>query len=355
MVCIAAFIVLVILAASLPILRLFNAPTAESIWKNLKRAWGCVGRRITLRPCDTSFKQDIEHSILRRVIRKNPRLVRPVRITIEVVSVFIVLITVWSLLVVIKSGLSLYVYGTCDVNRPSACSLSQTEACTIDAVSPSGAVGEWFVEWGDLFAALPSRMKAWDAGEYIPQDGLSYAEVVGSTTAVDSLPVAVDIFDPGCIVCKQSFEAQRAAGFMEKYRVYLVPYSIKTADGYKFRNSELTSRYIEAVRGYSPSINEWVIIQKLFTEKMPGSYLDYQQAFNTELTSEEAEKEILHWLKEAGADDAMLRQFTDTAHSPAITERLERTRMRVDETIQAKYIPTMIYDGKRHDGLFKAQ
>lgn len=28
---------------------------------------------------------------------------------------------------------------------------------------------------------------------------------------------------------------------------------------------------------------------------------------------------------------------------------------RVDETIQAKYIPTMIYDGKRHDGLFKAQ
>ncbi len=354
MVCIAAFIVLVFLSLSLPVVRLFNRSLAETIWQSLTAAWRCVGRRVTFRVCDTTFKQDIEHTILRRVIRKNPALVTPVRVAIEVISVIIVVVTVWSLLAVVKSGLSLYVYGTCDVQKPSACALSQTEACSIDNVGDTNPITAWFTEWGDLFTALPGRMTSWDAAAYIPKNAVSSSDVFAPASASEGLPVAVDIFDPGCIVCKQSFEAQLSTGFLASHRVYLMPYSIKTADGYKFKHSRLVAQYVEAVRGHGKQLNEWVLIKRLFTEKAPGSYLDYQQAFNSVFSAAEAEATLLGWLKDAGAHGAALEAIQRRAHSPEIEARLEENHRIVDQDIRTKYIPTMLYDGRRHEGLFKA-
>lgn len=355
MVCIAAFIILVILSLSLPVVRLFSKPAADTIWRNLTAAWQCVGRRVTLKACDTSFKEDIEHSILRRVIRKNPKLVKPTKIAIEVVSVLIIVITIWSLLVVVKSGLSLYVYGTCNVSRPSACSLDQTQACSIDSINKGGLVRTWFNEWGDLFAALPARVRTWNASDFIPSGGVSYAAVFTNEES-KNLPVAIDIFDPGCIVCKQSFENQMASGFLESHRVYVIPYSIKTVDGYKFKNSRLTAQYIEATRGHSRAINEWVIIKNLFTTKYQtstGDTMDYQQAFNLLFTSEQAEQAILEWLRTAGADEAMIRDVSERANSDEIAARIEENHRLVDKDIRTKHIPTMIYDRRRHDGLFE--
>ena len=355
MVCIAAFILLALLSLSLPVLRVFNKSAADTIWHSLTAAWQCVGRRVTFRACVTSFKEDIEHSILRRVVRKNPKFVKPAKIAIEVVSALIIIVTIWSLLVVVKSGLSLYVYGTCNVSQPSACSLDQTQACSIDSVSEDGPVRTWFNEWGDLFAALPARMRAWNASEFIPQGGMSYIAAFGDEKSED-LPVAIDIFDPGCIICKQSFENQLSSGFIENRRVYVIPYSIKAVDGYKFKNSRLTAQYIEAVRGRSRTINEWVIIKNLFTTKYKtpaGDMMDYQQAFNLLFTAEQAELAIQGWLRAAGADDATIRAIAERAHSDEITARIDENHRLVDNDIRTKHIPTMIYDGKRHDGLFE--
>lgn len=346
MICIAAFIVLALLSLSLPVLRLFNKKLADSIWKNLKAAWGCVGRRVTLRPCDTSFKQDIENAILRKVLRKNPALVRPAKIAIEVVAALIIIVTIWSLLVVVKSGLSLYVYGTCDVRRPSACSISSVEACSIDSVSSSGAVVDWFSDWGAIFTALPARMTTWNASELVPSGAASYGD------ASSELPVAVDIFDPGCVVCRQSYANQKSTGFMDQYQVYLIPYAIPSEDGYRFAQSRLISRYIEAIRAQHNSINEWTIIERLFTDSDPETRYDYQDAFNLNYSEDEAEAVLLSWLAEAGLTEAEQDAVKTRAHSAEIDDKLEQNRRLVEDTVRTKYIPTMIYDGKRHEGLF---
>lgn len=352
MVCVAAFIVLAIISLSLPIVWLFNKRLASSIWNNLTAAWTCVGRRVTFRPCDTSFKQDIENVVLRRALRKNPRLVQPAKVAIEVVAALIIIVTVWSLLTVVKSGLALYVYGTCDINRPSACSLNATEACTIDSDSTSGAFVEWFTDWGELATALPTRMKIWDASKYIPEGGASYSNNQSSVEAQREVPVAVDIFDPGCIVCKQSFAAQKASGFMNKYKVYLIPYSIPSEDGYKFKNSRLVSQYIEAIRGQHESVNEWTIIERLFTGKDTEAELDYHSAFNALYSEAEAEDMLLLWLEEAGLDETEIITIKNRAHSAKIADKLSQNSHLVEDEIKTKRIPTMLYDGKRHEGLF---
>lgn len=347
MVCIAAFIILALLSLSLPVVRLFNRSLADSIWKNLKAAWGCVGRRITFRPCDTSFKQDIENTILRKALRKSPKLVRPAKIAIEVVAALIIVITIWSLLTVVKSGLSLYVYGTCDVRTPSACSLDSTKACTIDTVSTSGAVVDWFTDWGDIFMALPARMTTWNASDYVPTGAASYG------TVDSSLPVAVDIFDPGCIVCKQSFAAQKASGFMASHQVYVIPYAIPAENGHRFTHSRLISQYIEAVRGHSELVDEWTIIERLFTGTDPVRKLDYQTMFNTVYHADEAERTLLSWLAEAGLDDSAVETIRNRAHSVDINATLDSNARLVEKEIRTKHIPTMLYDGKRHEGLFE--
>lgn len=346
MVCIAAFIVLLLLSLSLPVLRLFNKKLADSIWKNLKAAWGCVGRRVTLRPCDTSFKQDIENAVLKKALRRSPKLVKPTKIAIEVVAALIIIVTVWSLLVVVKSGLSLYVYGTCDVRRPSACSINAVEACSIDSVSSSGAVVDWFTDWGAIFTALPARLTNWNAAELVPSGAASYGN------ASSELPVAVDIFDPGCIVCRQSYANQKSSGFMERYQVYLVPYAIPGEDGDRFAQSRLIGRYVEAIRGQHDEVNEWTIIERLFTGKDSEGRYDNQDAFNLNYSADEAEAVLLSWLSEAGLSEDELAAIKTRAYSAEIEDSLERNRRLVEDTVKTKYIPTMIYDGKRHEGLF---
>ena len=61
MFCIAAFLVLLVLGA-------FSARYRGY----LRRAWGCTLRRVTLRPCDTSFSQDIKDHLLAPVAAWRP-------------------------------------------------------------------------------------------------------------------------------------------------------------------------------------------------------------------------------------------------------------------------------------------
>lgn len=349
MVCVAAFIILVVLS-------IFSAKYR----KPLKKAWGCVGKKVTLQKCETNFKDDVKNTMLAKVIVKKPQLVKPLGIAIEVAAVLIVILTVWSLLTVVKSGLALYVYGTCSVSNPSSCSLDASESCSIDGKQLGffesigkfklhEYVGNWFNEFGEVIMAVPARLKQWEASEYISSDANYYRYTEGN-------PIALDILDPGCNVCKKSYAKQLESGFFDKYNVALLAYPIGDDDGgYKFKNSLLLTRYIEAVRDFkleSELAPEWLIINKLFTEYNEKG-VEYQEAFNASYSAEQAEELLQVWLGEFGYSDEAIEKIAKYAKSDEVRERIERNKDIVENQVKTKKIPTMIYDGKRHSGMFE--
>src|SRR5690606_7627926 len=115
----AAFIVLIFMAG-------FSAKYRGY----LKQAWGCTFRRITLRPCDTSFKDQIKNSLIAKVAVRAPRLSKATDIGLEVAAVLVIVLTIWSLYVVVKGGLNFFVYDTCYPANAAACSLG-ADACSI--------------------------------------------------------------------------------------------------------------------------------------------------------------------------------------------------------------------------------
>ena len=358
MVCIAAFIVLLAIWLFTPILRLLGKKKlANTISKLFKKSVHCFSRRVTLRACDSNFKDEIKESILSKLIIRHKKLVKPVSAGIEVSAILIVFITIWSSLTIVKSGLALYVYGTCNVKTPASCALSTSQACSIDNFEKSNPVKDWFTDWGEIFGALPSRVKTWNASEYIPT-GASFYEVDKNTSAPKK--DALDIFDPGCIVCRNSFNAQLKSGFFSKYKTYIIPYVITGEDGDKFKNSRLVANYIEAVRGRTPkdkSISaEWVIVENLFTGKDKEGR-SYQELFNgtssTTYSEKEATEKIESWLLKAGFTKEEILEIREKTTSDEVKAKLKENSKLVEDKIKTKRIPTMIYDGKRHEGLFE--
>ena len=358
MICIAAFIILLVIWLFTPALRLFGfKKQADTVGRMFKKSMHCFTRRATFRACDSNFKDEIKDSVLSKLIVRHKKWVKPVSIGIEVSAFLIVVVTIWSLLTVAKAGLALYVYGTCDVRTPDACALSSAEACSIDSVGSGNPVIDWFTEWGEVFGALPARLTNWQAEEFAPENATYYGENTSDITPVD---YAVDFFDPGCIICRRSYMVQKDNGFFEQYKTYIIPYVIKDVSGDKFPNSEVIARYIEAVRGVkseNPTDGEWIIIDNLFTQKDEnGNY--YQDAFNgvagRAYTAEKAAETIQSWLKDAGYTAAEVEQIAVDADSEATQDILEKNRDIIENQVKTKRIPTMIFDGKKHEGLYKA-
>jgi hypothetical protein len=352
MVCIAAFIILAICVLSLPIVRIFNKKAADSIWKLFRKSTYCVSRRATFRKCDSSFKDDVKNSILRKVVIKHPTWVKPLGTVIEVASVLIIVITIWSLLVGVKSLVSLYVYGTCNPSQPTACVLDNSEACGIETTPisfwehPLKWTGNWFGEYGAAIAAIPTRMKNWDARDYLPEQPAYYNKYNADK------PIALDVFDPGCIICRRSYVAQKDSGFFDKYNVALLPYPIRD----RFANSHLVSRYIEATRlkplGNAPRPAEWLIVDRMFTGNTPDGD-NFQNAFNYSYDDAKARQVLNGWLRDFGYDDNAVAEIVKLVDSDEVKQAIDHNRDVVDNEIKTKKIPTMIYDGKRHDGLFE--
>ena len=344
MVCIAAFIILGICVLTVPIIRIFSKKTADGIVKLFKSATHCFTRRVTFRACDTSFKDDVKNGLLRKVVLKHPSWVKPLSAAIEVASLLIILITIWSLLVGAKSLVSLYVYGTCNPSNPNSCSLDSTESCTIDAApieftkDPLGWVGNWFGEFGNAIKAIPTRMKHWEAADYVPETTSYYGG------RDESKSVAVDIFDPGCEVCARSFQMQLDRGFFDKYNVAMLPYPIK-----------LVTSYIVAtmLRPLDDTDNPvaWQIIERMFTGQTEDGD-GYQDAFNMSYGSEKAEEVLRGWLADFGYSDEEVDEIAELASSDEVKQIIDSNMALVNDKVQTKKIPTMIYDGKRHDGEF---
>ena len=57
---------------------------------------------------------------------------------------------------------------------------------------------------------------------------------------------------------------------------------------------------------------------------------------------------------EAGFDEDGLAEVRKIVAYPEITDKMDENRKIVESQLRVKGIPTMIYDGKRHTGLYKA-
>ena len=348
MVCIAAFIILAIIGVFVAIISIFKPKVGKAYLKMFKKAWGCLWKKVRLQKCETGFKDDVKNTLLSRVIVKHPKWVKPLSVIIEILSVIIVIIAVWALLTAIKSLLALWALGSCNVTKPSACTLG-AEVCSIDESEPQTPIegfGRWFTEWGEIFEAIPDKFKTYNAADY----NLNYVSVNPGSGA--DKPLAIDIFDPGCSVCMVSYRNQKEAGFFDKYDVHMVPFAIQDSDNkYKFANSEIIVKYMLAAEQIRSGL-AMEIMDRIFTAKNhDGIY--YQNMFNDYYSREEAIAKLESWLKAANIDDDGIKQIREIVDYPETAKKMEDNRDIVENQLRVKGIPTLVYDGKRHTGLWK--
>lgn len=348
MVCIAAFIILAIIGIFVAIISIFKREVGKKYLQMLKKSWGCLGKKIRLQKCETGFKEDVKNTLLSRVIIKHPTWIKPLSVIIEVVSVIIVVVAVWALLTAIKSLLALWTLGTCNVTKPAACSLG-AEVCSIDESEPSNifeATGRWFEEWGEIFAAIPDKFRNYDA------DSFDFYTIEISS---NDQPTAIDIVDPGCSVCLRSYRNQKTSGFFDQYHTKIVFFAIQNPDGsYKFKNSELLVRTAIALNEIKSELAA-KFIDAIFTGKSSDEKYEnqsYQGIFN-EVSSEEAERiinQIFGIIELSKTDYGTVK---NTIYSDRVTEIMNKNKAIVENEIHAKGIPTMLYDGVKHTGLYK--
>lgn len=356
MVCIAAFIILALIGVFVAVISIFKPKVGKAYLKMLKKSWGCLWKKVRLQKCETGFKDDVKNTLLSRVVIKHPKWMKPLSVLIEILAVVIVVVAVWALLTAVKSLLALWALGSCNVTKPSACTMG-AEVCSIDESEPTNALeamGRWFTEWGEIFEAIPDKFQSYYADDY----EFNYITVPGSSAAeVDSSQpgkTAVDIFDPGCVVCMNSYRAQKEAGFFDGYDVRLVPFAIQDADGnYKFANSEVVVRYMFAAEQLREGL-ALKILEHIFLEKNEDG-ISYQNVFNEDYTREEAVAQIESWLREDGLDKAGVAEVRKVSGYEEITTKMQENREIVENQLRVKGIPTMIYDGARHTGAWKSE
>lgn len=348
MVCIAAFIILCLVGVFVAFLSIFRRDIGKKYWAVFKKSWGCVGKKVRLQKCETNFKDDVKNSLLSKVVLKHPKWVKPLGVAIEVSAILIVFITVWSLVEAIKAILALWVFGTCNVSQPASCALG-AEVCGIDAEEPKNPIewtGRWFGEWGEIFSNIPDRFRDWQVEDFLVEP-YSFAQKYQ-----EGKPLAMDIFDPGCSVCVQSYRNQKNSGFFDEYNTVLMVYPIQLPDGtYKFNNSDLVARYMHAADLLDTDYAS-KILNRIFTETNNQNIM--YQTMIIQSSREDAGRLLQQWLQEFGMKKADLEQFVKVAESDVVSEIMNQIKNVVENEIHAKGIPTSIYNGKKHNGLFKA-
>ena len=343
MVCVAAFIVLLLIGIFVAVISIFKRDFGRRYLKALKKAFHCFGKKVRLQKCDTNFSDDVKSLLLRKVILRKPKLIKPLSITIEIASILLVIVTIWSIIEAAKAGLSLWVLGTCNISQPSNCALG-ADSCGLDEDNLN-----WFTEWGEIFSNIPDRFKNWDVNDY---SDLNLAFTTGNT---ESDNIALSIIDPGCSVCLQSYKnIKKSETFLKNHQLRTVLYPITNTNGeLRFKNSELITRYILATNQVMRT-DEYSakIIDRIFTGLNEDDTI-YQSVFNNELNEEEAAKLLESWLLEWGITNEGLETIRAARNSETITNQLNQNIEIINSQIKPKGIPTFIYDGRKHLGLYK--
>jgi len=347
--CIASFIILGILS-------IFSARYRRLAGE----AWKCVARKTTLRKCDTNFKEDLKNRLLSGVSVSHPKLARFFERWIEVLAFAFVVLSIWSLLTVIHSGINLYVYDTCNPAHPESCSLS-TEACSIDSVQPSfwhSLRTMHLLNWAhvnatqavDTVERIPDRAKKWQPLSYTTASNTYYKQFDSSK------PTALEIIDPGCKFCAQDFRNMQAAGIENRYNLTYIAYPIPNpgSSSYKFKNSYLMASYLEAIK-QQPKLKlttpaDWQILQRIFTWQDPDS-INYQSRIDFVYTSAQTEALLQKWLSQIGYTPAQVQNIADAAKSQSVKDAIAGNRQTVEKQIKTVKIPTLLLGTRRYDGV----
>lgn len=322
--------------------------------KLAKKGWYCVVRKVTFRPCDINFAEEVKGKLLGKLIIKKPHLAKFLNKWFDWIAFAFVILSIWSVLTAFNASLNLWVYGTCNGNTGESCSLSG-EACGvsrndigfIDAVR-NNQIDVWvtapFKNFADTISRIPNRLKNWDAKEYLSSTATFYNKEDLSKV------YAIEIMDPGCVYCKKLFNNIKESGFENKYNFSYILYPIpdaKKENGYKFANSYLMASYIEASKTLHNG-SDWYLLEKIFTAKDEEN-IEWQNKINMILNANEAEEALKDFLKEAGNSDEQIDQVYRLVHGDEIKALLNEQKDIVENKVRTIRIPTLIFGGRRYD------
>lgn len=347
MFCIAAFIVFAVLA-------IFSA----SYRPLAAKAWHCVIRRVTFRPCDISFGEEMKGKLIGKLVFSHPRLAKVLDRWIDWISFAFVALSIWSLLYVANAGLNLWVYDTCDPGNGESCSLSG-EACSVDTqpltfikAIEDGRTGEWvigpFTRFVETMSRIPDRLRTWQPAEYVSPTA-TYARPYDAAK-----PVALEIIDPGCRFCKKLTHNLEDAGAFDRANVSYLLYPIPLPDGgTKFPNSMLVASYIEAAK-HMPiasrpgAAGDWELLHAIFADAGKDE-TDLQTRINIGLTRAQTEELLRSLLAEIGYTKSDIAQIAEASASAAVKAALLTQKQIVEERVRTIKIPTLLLKGRRFD------
>ncbi len=329
MLCIAAFIVFSILG-------IFSA----SYRKLAKKGWYCVMRKLTFRPCDINFSEELKGKMLGKLIFTHPKLANLLSRFANVFAFVFVILTIWSTLYVAQAGLNLYVYDTCNPQNVESCSLGG-EACGIDSLSSTDEFSVW-----NTLARIPDRWKTWEAKEYVPATVSYY----GGYRA--DKPVALEIIDPSCKFCQKLGENIKAAGFTDRYNLAYILYPIELwEEQYKFPHSYLMASYIEASKkvplANTTITGDWQLLEKIFSDSKDDKSM--QEIFNATQDVAVVTAQLQEYLKQIGYSDEQVLTISKLSSSDEVKASLKAQRTIVNEQIRTRKIPTILFGGRRYD------
>jgi hypothetical protein len=349
-ICIASFLVLLIVG-------IFSAKYRPL----LKKAWYCVTRRVTFRPCDTTFGEDVKTSILAPLAIRAPQWVKPASIAINIFAWIMVASTIISLYLLARSGLYLAVYGTCNKQDTQACTLA-AQSCTIGVEHPSfsqsifrgdviGAFRNEFTDVTEAITAVPSRFRSWQPEEYLAP----YASFKGGYQP--GKPTILEIIDPGCGVCAALYINIEESGLADASNMSYLLYPIMQDGVPYFANSLRIANLLTAIRVYeydngpSDTPTDWKILNVLFTGTRPGTTVANQFWFNELATPEAAQQQLVDWLTEFGYTDSQIANVFELAESQQVADIIAQGRAVVRDDIRTVAIPTLLVPGRMHRGL----
>ncbi|MFH0770356.1 MAG: hypothetical protein V1926_03175 [Candidatus Peregrinibacteria bacterium] len=351
MFCIAAFIIFAVLG-------IFSAAFRPLAAK----AWHCTIRRVTFRPCDIDFSEEVKGRLIGKIILTHPRLARFLEHWIDWLAFAFVVLSIWSLVYVFNAGLNIWVYDTCRPANVESCSLTG-EACGVNRYSVSlidaireHRMNEWmagpFVRFIEAVSRIPDRLRYWEARDFLSPSATFYRP------KEDSKPYALEVLDPGCTFCRKLLGNVLEAGFEERYNFSYLLYPIpdaKKASGYKFSKSLLLASYAEAAKMVPLTTSsatdpppDWQLLKKIFTEIDPDG-IALQMKFNLTFTTEEAEARLKKMLAEIGYGAEAIRHIAILAHGEDTAHSLLEQKVIVEDRLRTVKIPTFLFGGRRYD------
>lgn len=330
MLCIAAFIVFGFLS-------IFSV----SYRKLAKKAWYCVWRKMTFRPCDINFSQELKGKLLGKLIFTHPRLAKFLSHFANVIAFIFVILTIWSVIYVGWAGLNLYVYDTCEPQASESCSLAG-EFCGV------GSLGdEEFSLWNTI-QRIPDRWRNWEGKDYISETPTYYKPYDANK------PTAVEFIDPSCKFCKKLWGNIKEANFADNYNLTYVVYPIPAGkNNYRFPNSYMMASYLEAVKkvplsGTGTTTGDWQLLEKFFGDGDASGTI--QEQFNTVKDNPELARIKIHeFLKQIGYTDDQIAQIQTLSTSDEVKASLTLQKQIVEEKVKTIKIPTIIFNGRRFD------